>query len=321
MVRRRLDGLFHSTNNDNLGVTSTFATPGLTDSLSFDSTEDNHKDSPITSTETVAFEGRHCDCADHLPGDKDYYCPEFTDHCQVWTSYNRDYRVSCYNESWKVYYSRYIWYYLVFWFTLLGAALFLSGPGQNAIKYLLSKCFPRMNVWITDQILLMETDWRTRLEEEITYAMHLNRRTEGWVSGYKLKTKLYSEPRHDNSDEEAREQHSNDSKSVDDIDHMCTICLLEIERGDRIADVKCGHCYHAECLSEWILKREPNVAEELRSFETDEDFTPSRRENSNSQPFRTRLKRRWNAMLLNIATGRRGEDHRHNINHPLLFRD
>eukprot|EP00970_Alexandrium_tamarense_P013859 scaffold3708_cov205-Alexandrium_tamarense.AAC.11 len=167
----------------------------------------------------------------------------------------------------------------------------------------------------------METDWRTRLEEEITYAMHLNRRTEGWVSGYKLKTKLYSEPRHDNSDEEAREQHSNDSKSVDDIDHMCTICLLEIERGDRIADVKCGHCYHAECLSEWILKREPNVAEELRSFETDEDFTPSRRENSNSQPFRTRLKRRWNAMLLNIATGRRGEDHRHNINHPLLFRD
>lgn len=130
MVRRRLDGLFHPANNDNLGVTSTFATPGLTDSLSFDSTEDNHKDSPITSTETVAFDGRHCDCADHLTGDKDYYCPEFTDHCQVWTAYNRDYRVSCYNESWKVYYSRYIWYYLVFWFTLLGAALFLSGPGQ-----------------------------------------------------------------------------------------------------------------------------------------------------------------------------------------------
>lgn len=121
-----------------------------------------------------------------------------------------------------------------------------------------------MNVWITEQILLMETDLRTRLEEDITYAMHLNRRTEGWVSGYKLKTKLYSEPRHDNSDEEAREQHSNDSKSVDDIDHMCTICLLEIERGDRIADVKCGHCYHAECLSEWILKRVSYIAMELK---------------------------------------------------------
>lgn len=49
---------------------------------------------------------------------------------------------------------------------------------------------------------------------------------------------------------------ANGDNSLSDSDEqLCTICLLPLENGDRIADLKCGHFYHADCLSEWILKK------------------------------------------------------------------
>eukprot|EP00986_Skeletonema_menzelii_P000399 scaffold111_cov142-Skeletonema_menzelii.AAC.22 len=52
----------------------------------------------------------------------------------------------------------------------------------------------------------------------------------------------------------------------------CSICILELEDGDRIADLDCGHYFHADCLSEWIKKKNScplcqaeGIAEEIRS--------------------------------------------------------
>lgn len=35
----------------------------------------------------------------------------------------------------------------------------------------------------------------------------------------------------------------------------CTICLMDFARGDRIAQLPCGHVYHSACINEWLEVR------------------------------------------------------------------
>ncbi len=42
-------------------------------------------------------------------------------------------------------------------------------------------------------------------------------------------------------------------------ENVCTVCLSEFEPGDELAwskDLRCNHCFHAECLIPWLLKHE-----------------------------------------------------------------
>lgn len=41
--------------------------------------------------------------------------------------------------------------------------------------------------------------------------------------------------------------------SVSD-DNTCAICLDPFEPGDRVSKLKCGHCYHHDCISAWMPK-------------------------------------------------------------------
>lgn len=154
---------------------------------------------------------------------------------------------------------------------------------KHAIKFCFSRWFPSINTRITDLILEMETQRRRQAEESFAYHRHLQRRQDGWVSGYKLKTKRYcgdqyhsddskndiptnnGEAKKDETSEESERDesdiHPQDVCNVDSNAHICTICLLEIEKGDLIADVKCGHFYHANCLSEWILKKVKKICQ------------------------------------------------------------
>ena len=118
----------------------------------------------------------------------------------------------------------------------------------------------------------MELQQWTRVREESLYAVHLKRRTIGWISGYKIKTKRYfcaattdkndsGLHRSSNCDNHVeipggmhRSNKCDEAKAMTD-DDTCTICLLDLEHGDRIADLQCGHFYHADCLSEWVLKK------------------------------------------------------------------
>lgn len=43
--------------------------------------------------------------------------------------------------------------------------------------------------------------------------------------------------------------------SDDEDVYTCSICLLNFDDGDRVADLKCSHHYHADCISEWIKKK------------------------------------------------------------------
>ena len=39
------------------------------------------------------------------------------------------------------------------------------------------------------------------------------------------------------------------------VDQECIICLNGFNKNNRVALIKCGHKYHAECLYTWLLKR------------------------------------------------------------------
>ena len=49
---------------------------------------------------------------------------------------------------------------------------------------------------------------------------------------------------------------ANDEDEDEDEDEvMCTICMVDIEDGDRIGALPCDHLFHVDCLKEWIQRR------------------------------------------------------------------
>ena len=111
-------------------------------------------------------------------------------------------------------------------------------------SHALSRCIP--------QITARNVELRLAIEVQ-SQRQHLNRLREriseqGYVSELKLKTKIYH-PQVKDTDE--LEQVENNDQDVD----SCSICLLELEDGDRIADLRCKHCFHAECIAEWLKKK------------------------------------------------------------------
>lgn len=34
--------------------------------------------------------------------------------------------------------------------------------------------------------------------------------------------------------------------------HTCTVCLAEMEPGDTVSELGCGHCFHADCIDQWL---------------------------------------------------------------------
>ena len=108
---------------------------------------------------------------------------------------------------------------------------------------------------------------RDRIISQYESAMRARRRTEGWISGYSIRTKRHDArggvggggKRRTARDERIEEDGGGDGRvegrGEDAFDSMCTICLLEVDDGDIVADLSCGHVFHPDCLGEWILKK------------------------------------------------------------------
>ena len=39
------------------------------------------------------------------------------------------------------------------------------------------------------------------------------------------------------------------------MDCDCAVCLVDFEEGEEIRRLDCGHCYHGECIGEWLKRR------------------------------------------------------------------
>ena len=127
---------------------------------------------------------------------------------------------------------------------------------KHAVRYLLSKCFPNMSGWIVERIHQTEIETRNRIIRDVEHDTRSRRQTEGWISGYRIKTKRYSAADEALADESlvVAEAIKDNAKSVDK-NRTCPICILGVESGDIVADLSCGHLYHTDCVSEWILKK------------------------------------------------------------------
>lgn len=177
---------------------------------------------------------------------------------------------------------------------------------------------------------------RNRIQAEIDRADRVKRQTEGVLTGYSIKTKRYSnrdvnedatnsnvEPAGDgddascdvNSDGGDPTDAPQDQSSGDHV-MMCAICLLELEGNERVADLSCNHLYHAECLGEWVLKKnscplcqDPGVAKEVRTYETEGDAVGNTEDSLPGDLF-SRMRRGIRNSLIDIATGRGEWTHR-----------
>ena len=227
-----------------------------------------------------------CGCARTLLQVADeFYCPAPASYCSVWRSrYGEHHGVTCIKyQNWMVPWSRNSFYYIIFLVAMMCIFLFCSTAGhvsnyccdefsslihdqihtasyefistQNAIKYPLSRCFPKINRWIAEKLLQAEVESRNRIRAEYEDAARLKRRMEGWISGYSLKTKLHSRSDTTTDNQATKEKLPQDCRDGNEFDPMCTICLLEVNDGDRVADLSCGHVFHPDCLGEWILKK------------------------------------------------------------------
>lgn len=300
--------------------------------------DDNQDGAMIPDGSDGAYqEGRRCHCAILFGGvddDEAYYCPSPADHCSIWRRrFGGTYRVECFaSPSWEVGIARHVWFYLCFAWLVLLMYPFCSRPGQHATRYLLSKCFPRMNAWTAEHLLRTEIQARDLIGEEFERHARRKRRTEGWVSGYRLKTKIRAHPdattmaEHDGEcdvpvdgtelcgrDSGVADDKAEEERDREDEDCTCTICITAVEYGDRVPVLRCGHLFHAECLSEWILNKnlcplcQGPVAEEIRSFEdsSEDDSVGDVR----SEGLASRLRRRVRDGLLDVATGRDRRTH------------
>ena len=280
-------------------------TPALLKVANINDKTDRKLENPVdhanntTTPKLLPFKGLYCDCTGRLPTNTNFYCPVTSKSCEVWNGYGsgEEYTVTCTSENWMVAYARYMWYYLIFWFAFLSLSLLLTAPGQHAVKYVISRKYPSVNNRLVDLIVELESSRQIQTQMSIAHERYLQRRREGWVIGYRLKTKRYNENEKSEKDkdedqcedsvlsrlsnvaDDANEEPMEEGKESDvdinqtedgaqknqqspglhitnsDEPDTCTICLLDIEEGEKIADVQCGHMFHADCLSEWILKK------------------------------------------------------------------
>lgn len=115
------------------------------------------------------------------------------------------------------------------------------------MRHVLSRCIPQMNTRQVEQRLAAEIE--SQHQQFLRWRERVRVREEEHIFGLKLKTKIYHpKAREDVGD---LEQAGSNEEEV----HSCSICILELEDGERIADLDCNHYFHSDCLSEWLKKK------------------------------------------------------------------
>lgn len=73
---------------------------------------------------------------------------------------------------------------------------------------------------------------------------------------------------------------SDKCEDEDEDEVMCTICMIEIEDGDRVGALPCNHLFHVDCLKEWIKRR--NVCPLCQTPIAEERNSPNDEEGGNT---------------------------------------
>ncbi len=116
------------------------------------------------------------------------------------------------------------------------------------MRHILSRFIPQINSRQVEQRL--EAEIESQRQHFLRWRERVRVREEEHVYGLKLKTKIY----HPKSREERGALGQVGDNGEEEVD-SCSICILELEDGERIADLDCNHYFHSDCLSEWLKKK------------------------------------------------------------------
>ena len=147
------------------------------------------------------------------------------------------------------------------WFILLFACLGCTECGRGAIHFLRSKCKPDHSENLADYML-------QHRRHRAFLLIHRNITRHRW-----LVRNFYGEATGNENSQDAGPRtmslalkthiHQNDSAAInasdnqeeEDFDSQCIICFQQLETGDCVGDLACGHNFHSECLKTWLKQR------------------------------------------------------------------
>jgi len=214
-----------------------------------------HLDEPRTKS-LLTYEAIICPCAPQ------YFCMAGDgDVCGV--PRLEDEPVSCFHISNRTTFIRNAWPVVVLWYGALFIFLLGTENGKYARNYVLSKFCKSRNERTADQIISNEHEIRVRVRAAAYADQHRFFRSESGVTSDELvlKIKLFdSSPKSDSTRQSTGTPDtdpvgsSSDDLSEDDA-VTCTICIGEIEQGDRIGALPCDHAFHVDCLKQWLKRR------------------------------------------------------------------
>jgi len=121
------------------------------------------------------------------------------------------------------------------------------------------KCFPGINERLIEEMIQTERLRRVIMRDAIE-SHPQEEREDGMVPKVSLylKTKTWggtSGSVTSSSDEESRGTNSINDHASDSERIMCSICMMDIEPGERVGALACKHAFHADCLKTWVLWR------------------------------------------------------------------
>lgn len=117
-----------------------------------------------------------------------------------------------------------------------------------AKDFVLSKCFPDRNKLRVERWIERERTNRNEMRERL---MRERIDENGKEISLYLKTKTFLLE----NDSETFKDDCNISHHDTNKHSICTICIADIENGDKNGDLDCGHEFHSKCLKEWIIRR------------------------------------------------------------------
>ena len=169
---------------------------------------------------------------------------------------------------------RSFWPALVFWCAATLYAMVCSEPGMYARQYI-QRCVCPMTTTSDAVVERMLTEQPQRaaglFRQHLITRFRRRRRHQQWAEWRRRALRSTASNTNNAGTDEGRDAlvlrtkvfRTDDSADTelgnDDAEEstrpQCAICLLELEDGERIGDIPCGHLLHKECLKDWLVRK------------------------------------------------------------------
>lgn len=244
------------------------------------------------SSEVFMF--RECPCSSKMQYSMEsykYYCPVNLKYCALpGASRKAASELVCLNiQNDEEVFVQSVWPIIVIWYALTFSFCICTWAGRNACDYTISFFFPCWNKALFSVICpqaggiesnnrFLRSFFHQRREfiqdryQRYRRTVERSEEHEGDVlsysSEYELRTrtiKLKKEKLSENSKmktttETPAPNSEEDPLSCDMLEDnnaspSCAICFLNLEDGDRVGAIDCGHLFHVDCLKGWLIRR------------------------------------------------------------------